>query len=211
MGTQGCGRSGIAGKGRAKRARIAMAAALVLLAPATMAATFAVVYNGPTQVVGDTTYYNGANLGVVLISSNLILTADETVTVADAVDLSHGGAATKNLILNAVEGVEFDYDLTMGTGNLILETDLVNLTGRVFGFDGVDTIALPASRLAGCSHTWSGATCTTTHVNVLGDLAFIEQGLAFSTGDGSVDVFDGIPVSTSKPEPKSWIIDASPP
>lgn len=80
--------------------------------------------------------------------------------------VNHKGTTDGNLVLDS-KIVNFNKDLTMGTGNVLVKADTVNLDATVSGLNGGSVELLGYTRLSGLANT----------VNVLSDSAKIQQGL----------------------------------
>ncbi len=80
--------------------------------------------------------------------------------------VNHKGTTDGNLVLDS-KTVNFNKDLTMGTGNVLVKADTVNLDSTISGLNGGSVELLDHNRLSGTAGT----------VNVLSDSAKIQQGL----------------------------------
>ncbi|AEP10328.1 right-handed parallel beta-helix repeat-containing protein [Micavibrio aeruginosavorus] len=95
--------------------------------------------------------------------------------------ITHSGNANPgNLVLDA-NTVNFNKNLLMGTGNLSVLADTINLKSQIKGTDGVSTELLDQSRISS----------TASLVNVLSPSAMIQQGVYLAANGGTVDVKAG--------------------
>lgn len=122
---------------RATRRSTTPAASLTLLlgtalaAPAGMAAPLAAtIGNGPD--VNDGTYLNAGSLANTMAFTSVTLLADNSITVADPIDLSTSifGPTVFDLFLQSPT-VTIDGAVTMGPGNLYLNAGTINLNAEV--------------------------------------------------------------------------------
>jgi hypothetical protein len=125
---------------------------------------------------GGINNFYAPNLATALNFSNVTLTADNTITVVEDIDLSVGvnGLTAGRLALNSTT-ILLDGDVTMGTGALTLNAATVNLNGAVFSHTGAP---LGGALLTGLPST----------VNVLSNDALLQQAVSIARLSGSADI-----------------------
>ncbi|MDD9901774.1 MAG: filamentous hemagglutinin N-terminal domain-containing protein [Alphaproteobacteria bacterium] len=115
----------------------------------------------------DGSYVNAMNLAETMFTSNVTIIADNNVDVVEDVDLStsplFGLSTFGSLALNAPI-LNIDGDVTMGSGNVSLQGDTLNLNARFLDSTGND---LDGTRLSGAA----------TVANVLSPNASIQQAI----------------------------------
>jgi hypothetical protein len=122
---------------------------------------------------GGTNNFYAPNLATALNFSNVTLTADNTITVVEDIDLSVGvnGLTAGRLTLVSTT-ILLDGDVTMGTGALTLNAPTVNLNGAVFSHTGAP---LGGALLTGLPST----------VNVLSNDALLQQAVSIARLSGA--------------------------
>jgi len=178
--------------GRGKRMRLllgfCLAAVLLFASSPASAVRIVNIYNGPLVADDDTSFFGAEQLESILEFANLRIVADESINVIEVVDMSFGAFNPLGVTLGHLNfqtpTVNLGFDLTVGVGDVLFNAEVatVNLTGRLFGFDGSSTTLLSDPQLTG----------TATEVNVLGDLAVIQQALDVSVLDATINVLDGL-------------------
>jgi hypothetical protein len=143
--------------------------ALTALSGTASAVSFVDIGNGPNAVDGS--YINAQDIAILLVLTELIAIADNSISIVDPVDLSTSilGPSVFGLKLQSATGViNVNHSVMMGAGDFQTLAPVVNLAATV-----ADTglVPLGGTRLSGIA----------TQVNVTSTNASIQQGILFSS------------------------------
>lgn len=116
----------------------AMLLGLLLAATATPAAPLNIIIGNGPDAPGDSYYLNAGNLANTMAFTSVLVVADNSITVAEPVDLSMnivGDPTLYNLTLRAPT-VTIGSTVTMGAGGFFMDAATVNLDAELQASDG---------------------------------------------------------------------------